>query len=205
MANIIPSIGVSGVFTLTAPFNNILTPNVSYTCIAVRKLSDILASGGTPFETYYEPNGLSKDIYQSDVSSGVCLLSLQPASGVVKYVPTSYISGYPSSGGVPYTVMLLGVSLGAIPNVMDLSFIKSKIADVILQNMGINADIRQAAASEVTMVTNDNHDINEAARLARITDNTTDNAKWLAAEAQLTAANTQIAQLQAWILAHPSP
>jgi hypothetical protein len=198
MSHFIPLIGVGGLYNLLAPFDTVLLPNISYRCISVRRLADILAAGGDPFAEYYQPKGLSESVFTADVEIGVCIVSLQAEQHVV-YVPSTYINGYPDIGGVPYTTLALAINLGAVPDKMDLTYVKSRIAAVVLENIGIDSVVTTMAVSLPTLLNATNADVIEAARLAKITAVQTDRAKLLETERLLDAARQHIVELENYL------
>jgi hypothetical protein len=170
--NIVPFIGSRGVFTLTAPFNTILTANTPYTCQAIRTLSDIVAEGGDPYTTYYQANNIPKSKYQSDLADGVAIISLQSDGGVWAYVPSSYIASYPMTNGVKYRAMVIAVSLGTVPDDLDLSGLESDLADYASNMIGVKAAAKTMAVTDAQLVDHDTYKSLEAIRTSRITNNT---------------------------------
>jgi hypothetical protein len=201
----IPTIGVAGLYTLTAPFATLLVPNISYMCVAARRLSDIIAAGGDPFALYYEPYGLTEVDYKADVANSICIVSLQAGDHNVVYVPNNRIVSYPDIGGVPYTVLGLAINLGAVPDSLDLTYVKTKITNDVAELIGITSTVQTVALSLPQLLTDSNAKIIEAARQANISTVKTDYALYLAAQALLVSAQQRIADLEAYILAHPAP
>jgi hypothetical protein len=197
MSQLIPAIGVKGRFVLAAPFAAKLLPNTSYTCVAVRRLEDVVAAGEDPQALYYTPNGLDAARYNADLADNVCIVSLQAAIGEWLYVPSSSITAMPDQGGVPYTVTALAVNLGAIPNSLNLLYLKNQISEVVAATLGVVAPpIHAVALSPTTNVSQTEHDTLEAAREANRVETVTDRANLLAVTAQRDAALTRIAQLE---------
>lgn len=202
MSLFIPNIGVKGLFNLLTPFDTLLLPNIAYECVAVRRLSDIIGAGGDPFADYYAPYDLDDTVYKADVEAGVSIVSLQADKNNIVYVPNTYINGFPNIGGIPYTTLALAINLGAVPDKLDLSYIKTKIAASVLESIGIEADVRTVAISMPTLLSVGDSAALEAARQARITTVTTDYAKYLEADTLLQAARQQIAELEDFIRAN---
>jgi hypothetical protein len=200
--NIIPSVGVSGLWSLASPFNSKLLPNIPYTCIAIRKLSDIVAAGGNPEADYYAINGLDNNRYISDLNNGACIITLQGGSGSIVYVPSTSINNYPDIGGVPYTVLALAINLGAIPDSLDLSYLKYRVGDVVRDTIGIQPNVNVVAISPTTLVNDRDAKAIEAARLANIGTVVTDYAKYLQAAAELNSARQKIQELESFILSN---
>lgn len=200
-----PPINVTGVYALSPPWNQDIVPNTPYTCIAIRKFADIIRKGEDPFALYYEPKGLQYSDYQRDSAAGECIVTLRSAGGQFIYVPTSYILSYPNQSGVPYAVMVLGVNLGAIPNNLDLSAIRSKIATVVHDVLGVTPTIQQAVISEVKNKSASDHAAIEAARQAQITERQTDYSKYLASQQTVQAQAQRIQELETYIRTHLPP
>ncbi len=131
------------------------------------------------------------------------MLGFPSDSGIWTYVPHTYIAGAPEVGGVPYTTMVLAVSLGAIPDSMNLDYIKSRIADMILENIGVTSEVKPVAISATTIIPTDEHVSLEAARQSQITNSETDYARLLAVTAQRDSCYLKIAELESYILNHP--
>lgn len=199
MSNFIPTIGVSGLYSLLAPFTTDLLPEVAYTCIAVRRLSDIVAVGGEPFTDYYEPKSISEEDYAADVAAGVCIVSLQASDENIVYVPSSYITGLPNIGGVPYTTLALGIKLGPLPDSLNLSLLKNKLSDVVFEYIGITPEIETIAISLPTLLDRVDAATLEAARTAAITAIKTDYTKYLEEKALRESAILKIAALEEYI------
>lgn len=205
MANNVPQIGMTGLYKLKEPFDKLLLANVAYRCVAVRKLEDIVAAGGDPKELYYTNNSLSDTVYNTDLAAGVCIVSLQAGSGSWVYVPSSYIESMPDQGGIPYTTIVLATSLSAIPNSLDLSYLKNQIEDLVMDTLGVASTVREIAISQQQHLSQAEHVAIEAARAANIAASTTERAQRLEAERQRDAALEKIQQLEAFIKTKLTP
>lgn len=200
MSGYIPSIGIRGVFTLLTPFETRLLPQVSYSCIAVRRLADIVAAGGDPKAEYYTPNGLSDEQYNQDLVSSACIITLQAGSASVEYIPSSYISGFPEIGGIPYTGLLLAMNIGAVPDSLDLSYVKQRLAELVLENLGIATTAEAVVASLPSILSPAEHQALVATREQAMGTITTDYSRFLEAQNSLIAAQSKIAELEAFII-----
>lgn len=200
MSGFIPTLGTRGLYTLLPPFDTALLEDIPYTCIAVRRLADIIAAGGDPKAEYYTPNALTDAQYAADIVAGVCIITLQAESIDVVYVPSSYISGFPEIGGIPYTQLLLAMDIGALPDSLDLTYVKGKLADVVLENLGVTTTVKTVVASLTTNVTDAEHATLETARQALIGTVTTDHARYLQASTDLAAAQAKITELENFII-----
>lgn len=205
MPNVIPQIGTRGLYRLLEPFQAALQPGVAYSCVATRRLQDITAAGGDPQDQYYTPKGLTSERYQADLAANVCIVSLQSSAGHWVYVPSSFIDGAPDQGGIPYTTMALAISLSALPDSVDLSYLKTKLHDVVLDTLGVETTVRSVALSATTLLSQAEHNAIEAARQAKISNHSTDYAQRLVIEAQRDAAFQRIQLLEEFIRVNHSP
>jgi hypothetical protein len=201
MASILkPNIGASGIWTLNTPFNSQLQANVSYTCVAVRLLSDIIAAGGDPYSTYYKPNQLTQADYQSDVQAGASIVSLQASGGQWVYLPNTYITQFPSPNNVPYTSIVLGVPLGPLPDSLDLTYVKSQVALAVQDAIGVQSPaVTSLAVSPQTQISPAEHTALTAARTALISTAGTPTAQVLALQAKYNSLQQQYSSLVTWI------
>ena len=143
-----PPIGASGIFKLSPPFQSALQANVSYSCQAVRRMSDILKLGIDPFAVYYAPQNLARAVYEADLAKDEAIVSLRSNGGHWVYVPTSYITSYPNMGGIPYRSLVLAINIGPVPDYLDLSPVKAKIRSVVQEMVGVSSEVQSVAISE---------------------------------------------------------
>lgn len=200
---LIPPIGTAGIFKLAAPFSTVLQTNMSYRCDAIRRIADFLEVGLDPYEEFYQLRGLTREVYDQDLRNQVAIISLVSAAGHWVYVPSTYVIAYPDLNGVPYTVMILGLELGAVPNYKDLAGLKQALANLTRDTIGITPTIREVAISAVQKLSQSDHDALENARTLAITNSQTDRAKLITVQAQLTALQQQYALLEAYVRDNP--
>lgn len=194
-------VGTRGVYTLTTPFDTLLQANVQYTCIGIRKLADIVGSGSDPFADYYATHNLAQDVYEGHVGSGVAIISLQSPSGDIVYVPDVYVSGMPRLGGVPYTNLVLGLDIGALPDTVSLAALNQRLIDTVAEYIGKTvAEVKVFANSDPFVHTLDDHNTAEAARQVLITKTATDYSRLIAVTAQRDAYAAKVTELENFII-----
>lgn len=204
--NLTPPIGAAGRWNVKPPFNALVNASISYQCMAVRKLADILALGVNVLETYYSPHGLTEDIYQTDLETDTCILSLYGSDGTWVYVPNSYLTSYPEVDGVLYNNLALMVTLGALPDSADLGFLKTQIQGMVTNLVGVSSEVMTVVIAGQTIVSYEAHETYEAARQNTMEMSTTDYSRQVSLEAENTALRDRIAQLEAYILEQqPTP
>jgi len=198
-------IGIKGTFELSAPYTDLVKQNVEYTCIAIRKFEDIVAEGEDPYELYYKTVGLATQNYKDDIAAGANIISIQSSDGVVIYVPDTYIVSMPNQGGVPYHVLALGVTLSALPDKTDLSYLKDRVKGLVRDTLGIACEIQEVAISALLSLSPEEHDNIESARQALIESSPTDYAKLLDMTRQRDALQQKVSQLEDYIKANLVP
>lgn len=201
---LIPPIGTSGIYKLADPFQGLMQPNMSYRCDAVRRLSDLLNVGVEPYEEYYQKNGLSKDKYDQDTQNQVSIVSLVSTSGHWIFVPTTYILQYPDLNGVAYHVLVLGLELGAIATYKDLTGLKTSLANLCRDTVGVLPTVKEAVVSAESKLSQADADALEAGRQVLINNTQTDRAKYLTLQQENAALRQQITDLENYIKSHLS-
>lgn len=195
-------IGTEGIFRLKPPFAGLLPAQTSFKCTATRKLSEIISSGVDPFVEYYEPYGITQAIYDDELAADVTILSLTSSIGQWLYVPTSYVLGYPNVNGVTYTAVMLGVSLGALPNKLSLSALKTAIANLVKDTIGVDVVLKEIAVSESAIIPHSEHVIINATRLASVIVMKTDRQKVIDLQNERTVLLAKVAALETYVEAN---
>lgn len=199
-SELLPAIGSSGDWSLKTPFDSKYVAGMAYSCRALNKISSMVATGIDVLNTLFIANGLLQADYDTAVAADLSMVTLQSSSGQLIILPSTYLSGWPSGDSIPYVVMGMVVTLGAIPNTIDPTFLTDKVEPVIKAALGLDPTIQYVALSETTNKTFDDYTALEATRTAAITDDNSDYIKRLNAESDLTAAQAQIAALQQFII-----
>lgn len=201
---IIPFVGAKGAYRLKAPFDALVTSGTVYECVAIRRIADVVSNGVDAYQKYFSPNNLTETEYQTAITDGVCIISLVGDNGSSIYVPSTYISSYPGMTGVKYSVVVLGVMLGSIPDTLNLDSLKTKLYEMVQGEVGISSTVEEVVVSEVDILTKEDSDRLEAARIAAIT-NTASNYTQIK---QLQAQNTELLlknqQLTQYVITHQS-
>lgn len=189
MAQHTPPLHAKGIYQVAAPF--VLQSATLYECAAIRDFEDLIQQGVDIWATYYQPVGLTQQNYQSDLAAGANIVTLMADSAPVVRLPDTYINSYPDSGNVPYSQVIISLSLGPLPDALDLTFAKQQIAAAASSVIGLEPTVNVHLAPSTGVVTQAENDANEIARQAAITNRVTDAAKVIQLQAQLTATQTQ--------------
>lgn len=193
-----PALHAAGLYQLRLPWT--IPANVVYECIAVRSFRDYVQKGEDVYTTYYQPMGLTLAQYEADRALGANLVTLASASNPTIYVPDTYIEAYPFLGDIKYSHVVLSVSLGVVPDKMDLTFVRSQVAAVVSDTIGVVPTVNVNVAPSTGLITQAQHQILETARNAAITNRKTDRARIIELQVLVDAQQQRIAGLEEIII-----
>ena len=199
---IIPNVGSSGFFQLSAPLDTLITSNEKYICKSLRKLSDYFASNENPKADIYDKYGIDEAIYNDDLANDTIIASLQSDKGHWLYIPVRFFVSYPDPNGIQYRTMGLGISLPSIPVDKDLSFLITDLKNLVMDSLGVSCEIKPVETSRIMLVTSEDHTIISAQRDMNINGMVTDRSKYMSTLSQLDSALLKIQELEAYIAAH---
>jgi hypothetical protein len=167
-----PSHGQAGLWKVKAPYDILLTPNTLYTCLSLQAISNFIANGESVYDRYYGPLGVSDDQYQQDVGDNAVIVGLQAGTGEMAFIPSSFIEGAPIDNGVKYIPVVLGISLGAVPDQVNLEPIIQQVKDVVEASFGIKSEVKGVVVGSPKWMTNEEHELLENARKQNISTST---------------------------------
>lgn len=200
-----PPLNAKGIYQLKTPW--VISDEVIYTCKAIRSFRDIYELGEDVYTVYYEPKGISTTDFNNDVLANANIITLMADSynqtevgvgGSIIYVPDTYILGYPDQSNIPYSHVVLSLSFSAIPDGLDLSAVKTQMANVASDVIGLVPVVNEHRAATTGLVTPQEHADNETARLGAITLVDTDYARMKQLEEVNLLQQEQIASLIAY-------
>jgi len=200
MAYLIPPLNAKGFYSLKSPW--FTEPNTVYECIAIREFEDFTQRGVDLFELVYEPKGLSKTQFEQDKASGAVIITLQNDLHPTVYVPSSHLLSYPSLDNVLYNHVVLSISLGAIADSLDLSYLTQQISDMAYEIIGVSNEVKVNIAPSDQYITAVQHYTIESARQAAISNKKTDKAKLLEKEILVNELRSVIANYEAILKAN---
>lgn len=165
------TVGMKGVVIATAPFDSIINKRLIHQCIAVETINGLLAKGFEPYTDVYERFGISEDQFNVDADSDVRIITFQSATGEIHSIPEIYIQELPDANGVPYRCVMLGISLSAIPDAMDISYLKAEISDMIFNYAGVRSEVKEVVYGEPSILSQQEHAAVEQARKTNVSNN----------------------------------
>lgn len=187
-------IGTRGLYELNAPWS--ADAGVLYTCVALRAFVDLENRGQDVFSVYYEAVGLTQSEYTQDRQNGELIVTLISDETAPIYVPTSYIASLPDLSHYNYSHVILSASLGPLPDTLDLTFARNEVSQTLSDVIGVAPTVELAKAPMSGVITPSDHQTQTAARNAAKTNSTTERAKRLAAEEQVTRLQQKVAFLE---------
>ena len=199
------TVGMKGVVISTAPFDTVINPRLIHECIGVETINGLLAKGMEPFADIYEPNSIDEDTFNTHADSNVRIITFQSATGEIHSIPELYIEALPDANGVPYRCIMLGVSLSAIPDDMDITDLKTEVGDMIFDYLGVRSEIKEVAYGEPSILTQAEHAAVELARVANVTNNVSSRLKVVQLTATVDELTQKIQVLEDYIKANLPP
>lgn len=174
MSRMTPPMGISGAFLLRTPFE--ANPEKSYTVVAIRQFSEMIARGQDILALVYQPVGLGEVAYHGDQAEGALVIVLRDKSGSLIYVPDTWIEQYPNMGSVPYSHLVLGVSMGMWPESRNLDDVIQAVTESVKAKIGTVPTFFVTRSPTRDHISEGQHVQLTAARRAAVTNNETDTA-----------------------------
>lgn len=193
------TVGMKGVVNATAPFNTLINPRQIYECIGVETIDGLIAKGFEPYEDIYEPNGIDEDQFNTDSDAGVRIVTFQASTGQIVEIPETHISGLPDANGIPYRCVMLGISLSAVPDSMDLTDLKTEVGDLIFNHIGVRSEIKEVTYGEPVILSVAEHDAVEAARVNNVTNNVSSRLRANQLQSTVDALTVKVQMLEQYI------
>lgn len=199
MAQLLPSINSTGYYEAEAPYSSQLVQGVVYTCKSLRTFADLSASGVDLWQDYYANLNISLERFTQDVAAGTTIVGLQAGTGEWIYVPSSFLSQIPSVDGYVYTTLVLGVSLGAVPDDFKFAPLITAMENLVITTLGITPQIKAITTGQPTVIPLEDHNKLTLARQTKISITETDYGRAERLANELTQANAKVAALEKYV------
>lgn len=196
---VLPEVGMKGRISVRSPFDSLIDPYAFYTCITLNTLQSMVSNGETPFETFYNPLGLTQEDMNDDLSAGAVIITFQCIDGDIVSVPSTYVNGIPDANGVLYQTTMLGVALSVLPDNQDLTDIKNSILGLIESRLGVKSKIEEVVYGAKTLIDVNTHERLQSLRKSRIVTATNDAALVKDLQDQIASMKTQLSMLEDYI------
>lgn len=165
-----PELHTKGFYEFKLPWSPTL--GVTYECLAVRSFEDIYKLGIDVYTHYYASVGLvngqtigaTKFDFEVESKLYPNIVTLKGSDGSMLYIPDTFIDNMPDKSLVPYSEVILAVSLGPVPDVENLDSIKGDVTALIAARMNIDATVNICKASIQSNPTVEEHRLLQALR-----------------------------------------
>ena len=184
----IPSIGDKGIYTVSSPFDSVVSTGISYTCIALRSINDYVVKGVNILNNVYIANGLTVDDYKVAMNQDETIVTLQSSLGDTIELPSGYIEKMPDPNGRLYRASFITIGLGQLPTNLKLGTLCNELRDYVGAKLGIIPDVTVTELDKPHVVDNETHIQREHQRYNRITNS----ESMIAKIAKLTKENDQL-------------
>ena len=173
MNNLVPIINTRGKFKLSTPLDTVLNSDIIYTVIANRSILEMINDGLDILNNVYLIMNLTEDDYNVDLANNVIITVLQSENEDTYYIPSNKFISIPDITGKRYMQKTMAINLGYLPIDLNLDYLLPEVTDLIQSLLGITPNASIIDTSQVTLYTNEEHDLFTAERLATITNNET--------------------------------
>ncbi len=198
----LPSIGMTGLYTLKAPYNELIMSTTEYVCTGIESIQGSISRGEDPYTELYVANGATQSDYEEDLSSGAYLVTITSGEGDVVTFPSSALVKMPDTDGIRYRNLVLGISLSSLPDSLNLDVVKQDISDLVLDTLGVRSSVYTAQVGGVTILSKEQSAAIESARQANISSLESPLYKLHRLERDNASLIQKVAQLEAYIKQH---
>lgn len=192
--NIVPPLHAYGLFEVRTPYTVVRTD--LYRVTALRTYEEIAAAGRDAYQLAYVPVGLTKEDMQSDRVNGAIIVTLQSMTSGPVYIPSTYIESFPGMDWVPYSHLVLSVSMGMVPDSLDITPITTMVKNVLSDRLGANVQVKHHRSQVKGSVSETTHKELEIARKAAIQVRETDYSELLAAQRRIAQLEEYVSRLE---------
>lgn len=133
-----PPLGLRGIYTLELPFTPL--PKKLYTCEAIRSFKDIVNMEIDIFDVFYEPYGISYEVFEEDDKLNTHIVTLKSEVDTI-HLPDTFITQLPYTGSDDYKVHILGIDLGPLPKSTGLDNVRTTLSDTLTTLLGYEPQV----------------------------------------------------------------
>lgn len=174
---LLPPINVTGQFRLDTPLDTLFDSTTQYTVSGVRTIQEMLDNDEDVETFVYTNQGFTNTEYTEAVQNNTPIVIFTNAGGETFYIPANVILSIPDYSGTRFHEKTIAIDLNAVPEAMDLDFLKTEISDLIESMAGITPTIELLQTSQTYILTQSEYDLYEVNRNAKITSQETCRSK----------------------------
>lgn len=204
MAKLTPSIDATGKFKVKLPWR--INENSILTCIAVRSFDDIYKKNEDVYDVYYETAGCTNGTiidgrpfdFEKERLALPNIVTLVDAAGGVFYIPDTFILQMPMVSDVPYSERIISISLGPMPDALDISNVTTEVGELVKKKTGMtNVTVREHSLAILTNPTYAEHLAMERVRKASLANATSVFEELAKAQAEIARLNLLVLNYEA--------
>lgn len=173
MINLVPAINTKGKFKLATPLDTYLNNDITYTVIANRTIREMVDDGLDILKNVYLTAGLTEDDYDTDLINNIIITVLKSNGDNTYYIPSTKFISVPDITGVRYVQKTMGINLGYLPTDLDLDFLIPEVVDLLEAILGVTPNATIINTSQVTIYTDEEHDLFNTERINNVSNNET--------------------------------
>lgn len=193
---------MAGFYALAAPYDKLISASAQYRCVGIKSLAAAVAEGQDPLVSVYKANGDTPASFNRDLANNVSLVSISSEAGALVVFPSTALLKLPQADGVVYRNTIMSVALGALPETQDLSELQAEVLAIVKNKYGINPAAYVSTVNAPALLTRQQHEQVLLARQGKITDDDSLVAENARLRLQVSAAQSKIEQLEAYIIEH---
>ena len=149
----VPPINTRGVFIFNAPYAD--DPDINkkeYEVVEIRKIKSFHDDGLDPLNNIYIKHGLTKDDFIEDLEGDVPIITLAVDDQQFLYVPADRIKEMPAIIGYTATERLITLSLGLVPDNINLDTLYENIATMVHDTISIKPDMTEQPGGPTVLI-----------------------------------------------------
>lgn len=149
----VPPISTRGVFIFHAPYAD--DPDINkkeYEVVEIRKIKSFHDDGLDPLNNIYIKHGLTKDDFIEDLEGDVPIITLAVDDQQFLYVPADRIKEMPAIIGYTATERLITLSLGLVPDNINLDTLYENIATMVHDTISIKPDMTEQPGGPTVLI-----------------------------------------------------
>ena len=159
MTYTIPPINTKGIFVFHPPYADDATINKKeYEVIEIRKIKALHDDGLDPLNSIYLKVGMTKEDFVEDLNNDVPILTLSIDGEQYLYVPADRIKEIPAVIGYTATERLVTLSLGLVPDNINLDLMYKNIATLVNDTISVKPDLTEHPGGPTVLMSNEDYE-----------------------------------------------
>lgn len=158
MTYIIPPINTKGVFIFHPPYADDTNVNKKeYEVIEIRKIKALHDDGLDPLNSIYIKAGLTKEDFIEDLNTDVPIVTLSADGDQYLYIPADRIKETPAIIGHTATERLVTLSLGLVPDDINLEMLYENIAIMVNDTISVKPDLTEHPGGPTVLMSDEDY------------------------------------------------